>query len=635
VIDSKIAFVYGKNSEDVVEVAKKHKLAENLLFVPLNEFLKDPKSYTVNEKIIISADVSEIKGLIQKGANECDFSLAIVARKDQNALRDSFHLSQNIDENITQALECEPKEIDMLYCNGEIALYSVQIGDTPPLSYSTLSYEKKSLKERFISFVDIFKKFKNLHHTKITIKTKKEQVIETVASGMVVVEHDNRTFASSIIADKLKINDSKLSALIISPPSVVGYLGFLLKSMFLKVKKDRLPNHVGYIESSTLEIKSEKSLDLRIDGELKGTTPAFMEVIPKAIKICLPKSFWKMEANPSDKESIRLGTLPLSKDIVNYQEQKLPLFTHASEEQYQTLFVSLREEAKASSTFMTLILLSTLLATVGLYLNSSSVIIGAMLLAPLMQPIVSFSMGVLRRSQSIFSESLKTIAIGVAIALVSSALFALIMPFETLTNEMQGRLRPSIMDLIVALISGTAAAYAKNNEKIVGSLVGVSIAVALVPPIAVAGIGLGWMNFDMFYHAFLLFLTNFAGIVFAASMLFFMQGFSPISGGAKRGLLYSLISAVLISIPLYLSFESIKEDANIKRDLMDKRYLIDDLSVKIEAVQTSHIGDELHIRCDLLVHSILNDSQKRELKKEIEIELDKEVILEAVQRIIF
>jgi len=105
VIDSKIAFVYGKNSEDVVEVAKKHQLAENLFFLPLNEFLKDPKSYTVNEKIIISADVSEIKGLIQKGANECDFSLAIVARKDQNALRDSFHLSQNIDENITQALE--------------------------------------------------------------------------------------------------------------------------------------------------------------------------------------------------------------------------------------------------------------------------------------------------------------------------------------------------------------------------------------------------------------------------------------------------------------------------------------------------------------------------------------------------
>jgi len=132
----------------------------------------------------------------------------------------------------------------------------------------------------------------------------------------------------------------------------------------------------------------------------------------------------------------------------------------------------------------------------------------------------------------------------------------------------------------------------------------------------------------------LLFLTNFAGIVFAASMLFFMQGFSPISG-AKRGLIYSLVAAILISIPLYLSFMSIKEDANIKRDLMDKRYLIDDLSVKIEAVQTSHIGDELHIRCDLLVHSILNDSQKRELKKEIEIELDKEVILEAVQRIIF
>ncbi len=632
-LEDKIPFVYSDECIEVVNIAKEHPMADTLLFVKLDEFLKDIKSFAKNHKIIISANIEEIKEVMKIGGGECDFALAIVAKKDQVALRESFHLSSNITQNITQALESEIRELDMLFCDDELALYSIQIGDTPPLSYLSESFEKKSFKERFISFVDIFKKFKNLHQSKIAITTQKDQTIESVATGIVVVEHDNHTFASKIVGDRLRINDSKLSALIISPPSVMGYLSFLFKSMILP-KKGKIPDHVGYIETQSMQIDSTPPLEVKIDSKVYGQTPVKIEVKPKAIKMALPKEFWQMEGTLSDKDTIKLGSLPITKDVVDYQQKKLPLFTHASEEQYQNLFTSLREEAKASSTFMTLILLSTLLATVGLYLNSSSVIIGAMLLAPLMQPIVSFSMGVLRRNQSIFKVSLKTIAIGVGIALASSALFALIMPFDVVTNEMQGRLKPSILDLIVALISGSAAAYAKNNEKISGSLVGVSIAVALVPPIAVAGIGLGWLDWGMFYHAFLLFLTNFAGIVFAAAMIFLVQGFSPIHS-AKKGLLYSLIVAMVISIPLYFSFKGIKEDATIKSELLGKRYRLGGLGIKIRDVQSSHIDDKLLIDCEIITPSHLTTTQRLELKSQIERELDRSVILEVVERFKF
>ncbi len=635
-MEDKIAFVYGKGSEEVLKKVESHPLASHLEPIMIEEFVRQPEAYSHNHKVLICASINEIKKVLEL-ALECSFALAFVPQASQRALRDSFHLSMDVEENITLALESEAKELDLLLCGGEVVLYSAQIGDTPPFSYSTTAYEKKSFKERLVAFVEIFKKFKNLHHAKLTLKTKKEQEIVTVGSGVVIVEHDNKTFASRLISQELVSNDGQLSALIVSPSSLMGYIKLLSRAFFTKAKKGLLPQEIGYVKTERLEIDAQPALDLRIDGEDAGQTPAIFEVSARSVKVSLPESFWENEVGKSEKETLKLGTLPLSKEAVSYHQKKLPLFTHASEEQYQSLFVSLREEAQASSTFMTLILLSTLLATVGLYLNSSSVIIGAMLLAPLMQPIVSFSMGVLRRSQNILMTSFKTIMIGVAIALISSAIFALILPFESLTNEMAGRLKPSILDLIVALISGTAAAYAKNNEKIVGSLVGVSIAVALVPPIAVAGIGIGWMNWEMFSHAFLLFLTNFAGIVFAAATLFMIQGFSPIKE-AKRGIMFTLIAALLISIPLYASFNTMRHDARIKTALNGEHFTIIEGSIEsimIEEVHIYHDRNQNIIKCDLIVPKLLDASALFTLKSAIAKKLGEPIILEATQRIKF
>jgi len=257
-----------------------------------------------------------------------------------------------------------------------------------------------------------------------------------------------------------------------------------------------------------------------------------------------------------------------------------------------------------------------------LFINSSSVIIGAMLLAPLMQPIVSLSMGVLRQDEALQINGAKTIAIGVAAVLFTAGTIALFTPIERLTSEMAGRLSPTILDLFVAIVSGAAAAYAKSNEKIIGSLAGVAIAVALVPPIAVAGIGLGWGDWSMFSTAFLLFITNLVGIVLAAAFVFALLGFSPLHL-AKKGMMIWMVIVAIVAIPLYSSFEKMQEDITIQRTLSNLAFTIGEHDVKLTHIELIHRSKVDEIRCEVISSGLLTKDEKARLKEAILKSIDK------------
>jgi uncharacterized hydrophobic protein (TIGR00271 family) len=301
----------------------------------------------------------------------------------------------------------------------------------------------------------------------------------------------------------------------------------------------------------------------------------------------------------------------------------IPLFSHASQEQYTTLFSNLREEGKLNSVYIILLILSTLIATFGLFVNSSSVVIGAMLLAPLMQPIVSLSMGVLRQDSALEINGAKSIFWGVLAVLVTAALIATFTPIERLTTEMSGRLSPTILDLFIAIVSGVAAAYVKSNEKILSSLAGVAIAVALVPPLAVAGIGLGWANWHMFMMAFLLFITNLVGIVLAAALTFVILGFSPLHV-AKKGIMTWIVIVSLVSIPLYNAFKQMEEDIKTQRTLTNLTFHLKQHEVKLTKVQLIHYPTIDEIRTEVISSGILSKEEKKTLKETILKSLDKE-----------
>ena len=269
-----------------------------------------------------------------------------------------------------------------------------------------------------------------------------------------------------------------------------------------------------------------------------------------------------------------------------------------------------------------------MIATFGLFTNSSSVVIGAMLLAPLMQPIVSLSMGVLRQDIALEKDGAKSIFFGVLTVLFTAAIIASLTPIERLSSEMAGRLSPTILDMFIAIVSGVAAAFVKSNEKILGSLAGVAIAVALVPPIAVAGIGLGWGEWHMFFMAFLLFTTNLVGIVFAAAITFMMLGFSPLHI-AKKGILTWLVIASLVAIPLYSSFKQMEQDIKVQKVLNNLSFFIDEHNITLTQVKLIHKPKIDELRCEVISSGLLNKNQKILLKNRIlkNLKNDAEVIV--------
>jgi len=247
-------------------------------------------------------------------------------------------------------------------------------------------------------------------------------------------------------------------------------------------------------------------------------------------------------------------------------------------------------------------ILSTLLATLGLFLNSPSVVIGAMVLAPLMAPIISLSMGILRSNDDLSRRSFTTLFIGMFIALSLSAVMTALLPFQEITNEIEGRLHPSALDLLVAVLSGVAGAFANARENIAKSLPGVAIAVALVPPLCVSGIGIGWWNFDVFYGAMLLFLTNLTGIILAAGLSFMVIGFAPFAR-ARKGIMLSLFMVSIISIPLFLSFFNMQEVAHVKKQLSSHHYQFSGQQQRLRNIKV-RLGKPLKITADLVSHKM-------------------------------
>lgn len=304
--------------------------------------------------------------------------------------------------------------------------------------------------------------------------------------------------------------------------------------------------------------------------------------------------------------------------------EPMPLIHHAATEEFRELFLILRENARASEVFLTLMVLATLLAAVGLFADSAPVIIGAMILAPLMAPIISLSMGVLRQDERLLAESLRTLCLGMGLALLCSVLLSWLVPLETVNEQIAARLQPTLLDLAVAVISGIAGAYAHARAEVAKSLAGVAIAVALVPPLAVTGMGIGWLDWQVFSGALLLFLTNLAGIVLAAALTFLFLGYSPF-GRARRGLLLSLVLVLLVSVPLALGFMRMVDEHRIQRTLTG--WELGDVLLQEVRVRP---GEPMHLQVRLLSPRALEDAELDELKQAIEQRLQRPVLLEVV-----
>ena len=206
--------------------------------------------------------------------------------------------------------------------------------------------------------------------------------------------------------------------------------------------------------------------------------------------------------------------------------------------------------------FMTLI--SAGIAMLGLLQGSGAVIIGAMLISPLMGPIVEMGMALATFDFRTLRESLTTMAVGVALAVAICFLIVWVSPLQAATPEIISRTEPTLFDLLVAIFSGLAGAYATVTRK-GETIVGVAIATALMPPLAVVGYGLAVGNWAVAGGAGFLFMTNLLAIALSVTIMARWYGFGRSDSPQQTAWQATLIvgAFVLLSIPLGLALRNI------------------------------------------------------------------------------
>ncbi len=438
-------------------------------------------------------------------AKSLNFSLGVIPVDDQQVrLRDWFMFSAKPEDHIELAFSASSKAIDVLRCNNEVALGSIMLGKTPFLDQRSRTYRQRAVSpwRRIFYFIALlWNSLRNLFAIQpfgITLSVGSEYSVKTAITGLIAIENNVTNAAARLINTSISVQDGKVrlintsisvqdgkvSTLLIAPKSISQYLGFLIRASFHSDKKvSRLPDAMSYVRSNYLRIESSSPLIYYVDSQKREAQSIELELYPEAVQINLPDAYYETQGGQrGGKDTLKLENLPLNEQRLNMIQQRLPLFTHALEDDFKDLFLQLRENAQAHSSFISLMMLSSLLASLGLFLSSPAVIIGAMVLAPLMSPIVSLAMALLRNDQILLKRSMVTIIIGVTLALSMAALLALLMPITRITPEMAGRLHPNLLDLGVAIVSGMAAAYAHARESVMKSMPGVAIAVALVPP---------------------------------------------------------------------------------------------------------------------------------------------------------
>lgn len=194
------------------------------------------------------------------------------------------------------------------------------------------------------------------------------------------------------------------------------------------------------------------------------------------------------------------------------------------------------EGASPNSEFYLLLVLSSVITTLGVILNSAPIVIGGMLVAPIISPILSMAMAVVMADFKVLFQSAKVLFASISLV----AIIALIISFLSVNidanAEILSRAEPSIGYFVVAVAAGIAAAFAFARPSLSESIPGIAVTVALLPPLVVVAIALKMLNYEILAGSLGLFFLNLFGIVFAATIVFSLMGFYRLREVAEKKL---------------------------------------------------------------------------------------------------
>ncbi|NJM51007.1 MAG: DUF389 domain-containing protein [Sphingomonadales bacterium] len=275
----------------------------------------------------------------------------------------------------------------------------------------------------------------------------------------------------------------------------------------------------------------------------------------------------------------------------------------------------IKDESGLTPRYIFMTCMSAGIAILGLILSSPAVVIGAMLLSPLMGPILGAGFALATGDALWLKESAKALAAGTIFAILFCAVIVLLSPLQTVTSEIAARTRPNLFDLAVALFSALAGSYAMIRGR-EGTIVGVAIATALMPPLAVVGFGLATANWTVFGGSLLLFVTNLMTIALSAAVMARLYGFRTSLSATQSMMqnLFILISFIALAVPLAFSLKQIAWEANASRQINGAVKDQFDDKARISQMDINYDADPISVTASVLTPEFEADAANKSSK---------------------
>ena len=279
---------------------------------------------------------------------------------------------------------------------------------------------------------------------------------------------------------------------------------------------DDLTEKFSIIEHYEIEEKNRNEIKLLLDAELTEPVLDFIEnrfghqhgfrVIVTPVEAVIPRL--EVEEKPE----------------IDEENQKSE--SEAKRIYREELYEDVNSVSSGGRTFILLVILSACVAAIGLLRANVAIIIGAMVIAPLLGPNMGVALAATLGDSALAKRSLKTIFTGMAIALIIAIALGWFAPVDVANPEIASRLQVSYADFVLALASGAAGALSFTSG-VPGSLIGVMVAVALLPPLMVFGLLVGDGQFHKSLYAFILLMTNVVCVNISGVAMFLFQGVRP------------------------------------------------------------------------------------------------------------
>ena len=237
------------------------------------------------------------------------------------------------------------------------------------------------------------------------------------------------------------------------------------------------------------------------------------------------------------------------------QQEKEAKATQARE----SLYKEVQKNSRLDVNYLVLVMLSTIVAAIGLIENNVAVVIGAMVIAPLLGPNLAFGLGTALGDLSLMKNSLKTLSAGVLLAVSISVIMGIVWPFPLTSPELISRTDAGLDSIALAFASGAAAALSLSTG-LPSVLVGVMVAVALLPPAATFGLMLGHARPDLAAGAALLLAVNVVSVNLACKLVFLIKGIRPrtwwekekASKAMRRYIFVWVVTLALLGLVIYV-----------------------------------------------------------------------------------